>query len=52
MPEPDGLGLHEAEAMLRDIAGRARLIGAGFTGGTPDPENVAVVERLAAALGL
>ena len=52
MPEPDGLALHEAEAMLRDIAGRARLIGAGFTGGTPDPENVGVIERLAAALGL
>ena len=38
--------------MLREVASRARVVGAGFTGGTPDPENVVVIERLAAALGL
>ena len=52
MPEPDGMSVAEAERQLRDLAGRASIVGAGFTGGTPDPENVVVVERLAAALGL
>jgi arginase family enzyme len=52
MPEPAGLALDEAERMLRAVAADARVVGAGFTGGTPDPENVVVVERLAAALGL
>ena len=52
MPEPDGMTVDEAERQLRELAGRATIVGAGFTGGTPDPENIAVVERLAAALGL
>jgi arginase len=52
MPEPGGPTVAEAEQMLRAVASRARVVGAGFTGGTPDPENVAVIERLAAALGL
>jgi arginase len=52
MPEPDGLALNEADAMLRQIASGARVVGAGFTGGTPDPGNFVVIERLAAALGL
>jgi arginase family enzyme len=52
MPEPAGLALGEAETRLREIASSARVVGAGFTGGTPDLENVVVIERLAAALGL
>jgi hypothetical protein len=52
MPEPGGPSVAEAERQLRDIASQARVVGAGFTGGTPDPENIAVIERLAAALGL
>jgi len=52
MPEPDGLALDEAEAQLREIAASARVVGVGFTAGTPDSANVAVVQRLAAALGL
>jgi arginase family enzyme len=52
MPEPDGMSVNEAEARLRDLASRARVVGAGFTGGTPDPENIPVLERLATALGL
>jgi arginase len=52
MPEPGGPTVAEAEQMIRAVASRARVVGAGFTGGTPDPENVAVIERLAAALGL
>ena len=52
MPEPAGLTVDEAETMLRDLASRATIVGAGFTGGTPDPENIPVIERLTAALGL
>jgi arginase family enzyme len=52
MPEPDGMSVSEAEGMLRELAARARVVGAGFTGGTPDPENIPVLERLAGALGL
>jgi arginase len=52
MPEPDGMRLAEAEALLESIAARTTVVGAGFTGATPDPANVAVVERLAAALHL
>jgi arginase family enzyme len=52
MPEPGGPTVAEAEAMLRDLAGRATVVGAGFTGATPDQGNVAVIGRLAAALGL
>ena len=52
MPEPDGLALDDAEFQLREIAASTRVVGAGFTAGTPDSANVAVVQRLAAALGL
>ena len=52
MPEAAGLTVREAEAMLRNLAAAATVVGAGFTGATPDPENVTVIERLAAALGL
>jgi arginase len=52
MPEPGGMTLDEAERELREIAGSARIVGVGFTAATPDAENVAVIQRLAAALGL
>jgi arginase family enzyme len=52
MPEPGGLGVGEAEKELRAVAGRARIVGAGFSGGSGDPALVPVIERLAAALGL
>ena len=52
MPEPNGLSLEDAESQLRAIAGSARVVGAGFTAGLPDPANVGVIQRLAAALGL
>ena len=50
MPEPEGVTLEQAEAELREIAATARIVGAGFSGGTGDPQLVPVVERLAAAL--
>lgn len=52
MPEAGGIPLAEAEELLRGIAGRARVLGAGITGLSPDPANVAPLERLCAALGL
>ena len=52
MPEPDGLSIERAEELLREIAGRGTIAGAGITGATPDAANVAVIQRLTAALGL
>ena len=52
MPEPDGLGLGELEALLRDVARRSRVAGLGFSGLLPDPANEPKLTRLAAALGL
>ena len=52
MPEPDGLGLGELEALLRDVARRSRVAGLGFSGLLPDPANEPELARLAAALGL
>jgi arginase len=52
MPESDGLRVDAAEATLRDVSARARVVGAGFTGATADPRNLLVIERLAAALQL
>ena len=52
MPEPDGLRLHELEAILRDVAARKRIAGLGFTGLVRDPANEPKLARLATALGL
>ena len=52
MPEPGGPTVGEIERELRALAGRATILGAGFTGLAPDPANVPKLERLAAALGL
>lgn len=52
MPEPGGLSLEEAESVLRDVAARATVAGAGVTGLAPGAANVAPVVRLLAALGL
>ena len=51
MPEPDGLGLDELEALLRSIAGRSRVAGAGLSGLVADPANEPKLVRLCAALG-
>ena len=52
MPEPQGLVLDDAEALLRDVASRARVAGIGFTGLAHDPANEPKLARLAAAVGL
>jgi arginase len=52
MPEPGGLSVEEVEALFEDVRGRAAVVGAGLSGLTPDPANVAPLERLCARLGL
>jgi hypothetical protein len=42
----------ETAGTLERIAAAAPVIGAGFTGLLPEPENVPVLERFASALGL
>jgi arginase len=52
MPEPGGLSLEEAERILRSVAGGTKVLGAGFSGASFEPANVAPLSRLAKALGL
>jgi len=52
MPELDGLSIERVEELLREIAARGTVVGAGITGATPDAANVPVIQRLTAALGL
>lgn len=51
-PEPDGLSLDELETLLRDIASRRRIAGAGLTGLVRAPESETKLARLCSALGL
>jgi arginase len=50
-PERGGPSVPEALEMLRRL-GSSRVVGAGFTGLTPAPENVATLVQLLKALGL
>jgi DNA-directed RNA polymerase subunit RPC12/RpoP len=52
MPEPDGLGVAQAEAVLAEASRRPLLAGIGFTGLLPDPLNVELLLRLLDAVGL
>ncbi len=52
MPEPGGLTVDEVEPMLRDIAARHTVIGAGLSALAPEERNVEPLSRLCAALGL
>jgi arginase family enzyme len=51
-PEAGGLTLDETERVLRSVRDRGAIVGAGFTGLAPDPDNVEPLTRLGAALGL
>jgi arginase len=51
MPEANGPGLAELEAILAAARDRATVVGAGFSGLAPDPANVDKLHRLAVALG-
>ncbi len=52
LPEPDGLSLSAVESILREVVGLRPLAGAGLTGLTGDPRNLAPLDRLCGALGL
>jgi arginase len=52
MPEPGGLSLAELDRLLRDLAGRTEILGAGLTGLSFEPSNVEPLGRLTAALGM
>jgi arginase len=51
MPEPNGLSLADAEALLAGIAAHTTVIGAGFSGLAADAAAVDALTRLLAALG-
>ena len=52
MPEPGGWSIDDAERVLRSVAERSTVAGAGLSGVTPDPGGVQPLARLVAALGL
>jgi len=52
MPEPDGPSRQEVERILGSVAGRTKILGAGFTGLTFEPANIEPLSAFAAALGL
>jgi arginase len=52
MPEPGGPTVDELERLLRGVAARGTVVGAGFTGHLRDDRNVEPLTRLATALGL
>ena len=52
MPEPDGIPVARAEELLRGVAARSPVLGAGVTGLRPALANVEPVTRLLVALGL
>jgi arginase len=52
MPEPGGLTVVEAAAMLKGIAAERPLAGAGLSGLAPAPGNTESLTRLTTALGL
>jgi arginase len=52
MPEPDGIRLDALERVLRDIAGRTAVAGAGLTGLVAAESNEPKLAALVGALGL
>jgi arginase len=51
IPEPDGPSAEEIEALLRDVAGKARIAGIGVTGFLATERNASVAARMLAAAG-
>jgi arginase family enzyme len=52
MPEPGGLSLDETELLLRAVAGRRPVLGAGLSGLAAEASNVERAMRLLASLAL
>jgi arginase len=51
IPEPDGPSADEVEALLRDVAGKARIAGMGVTGLLATERDAALAARMLAAAG-
>jgi arginase len=51
IPEPDGPSADEIEALLRDVANKARIAGIGVTGLLATERNAALAARMLAAAG-
>jgi arginase len=52
MPEPGGPSRQDVERILADLAGRTKVLGAGFTGLSFEPANIDPLRGFAAALAL
>jgi arginase len=52
MPEPGGLSVAEAARILAGLRTRTDVVGAGFSGASFEPANVAPMSTLANALGM
>lgn len=52
MPEPDGMGLDDAVALVGEVAATTPVLGIGFTGLVAEDGNPARLMRLCAAAGL
>jgi arginase len=52
MPEPGGLSRAEVERILSTLTANTKVLGAGFSGLSFEPTNVAPLSRFAAALAL
>ena len=52
MPEPGGLTVAEVEVLLRRVAERSAVLGAGFSALAAEPANLEPLGRFCAALGL
>ena len=52
MPEPAGPSRADVERVLRAVAKRTNVLGAGFTGLTFEPSNIEPLTGFATALGL
>ncbi len=52
MPEPGGLSRQEVERILAELAGRTKVLGAGFSGLSFEPANIEPLTAFAAALAL
>ncbi len=51
IPEPDGPSAEEIDALLRDVAGKARIAGMGVTGVLATERDAALAARMLAAAG-
>jgi arginase family enzyme len=52
MPEPGGLRLADVEALFGRLREQTTVLGAGISGGAPEPGNIGPLERLCHSLGL